>query len=219
VIEWATVTHIGETLRGNTEGRMLVVETHFARQARTIPLTSLQREMVVGSVLGDATLIPTTAGSCFRVHHGSQQQAYVDWKFEVLERYVRSKPSKCRNGYYFRTVTHPEFSDLRNLFYPKDQKVVPIGLLERELTEYGLAVWFMDDGAAEGNQVRFNTQSFSKLENETIAELLRAKFGLYSRLNADKGRYRLRLRAASMDRFRSLVRRHMLPNMLYKLPP
>ena len=175
--------------------------------------------MVVGSILGDGTLLPTTAGSCFRVHHGKQQRTYVDWKHGILEQYVRTPPSECRNGYYFRTVTHPEFSHLRGLCYEQSRKIVPIDLLNSELTDLGLAVWFMDDGAADGKQVRFNTQSFSVDENESLIALLRAKFGLEARLNVDKDRHRLRLTAASMDLFRSLVRPHILPDMLYKLPP
>jgi recombination protein RecA len=213
------VTHIGETLRGNTEGRTLVVETHFARRARTISLTTLQRQMVIGSILGDGTLLPTTSGSCFRVHHGKQQRSYVDWKYGILAQYVRTAPSECRNAYYFRTVTHPEFSHLRELCYDQNRKIVSVGLLERELTDFGLAVWFMDDGASDGRQVRFNSQSFSLNENNSIIALLRAKFGLEARPNVDKGRYRLRLTAASMDRFRNLVKPHLLPDMLYKLPP
>ena len=198
---------------------MLVVETHFARRARSTPLTSLQRQMVVGSLLGDGTLLPTTSGSCFRVHHGKHQRNYVDWKYKILERYVRTAPNVCRNGYYFRTVTHPEFSQLRRLYYDRKRKIVPIEELERDLTSFGLAVWFMDDGASDGKQVRINTQSFSIEENEMIVALLRAKFGLEVRLNKDKDRYRLRLTAASMGRFRNLVSPHILPNMLYKLPP
>ncbi len=49
---------------------------------------------------------------------------------------------------------------------PTDVKVVPIKLLERSLTDFGLAVWIMDDGAAEGKQLRINTQSFSAEEAE-----------------------------------------------------
>ena len=198
---------------------MLVVETLFARRVRTIPLDDLQRQMVIGSILGDGTLPQTTAGSCFRVHHGKRQRSYVDWKHGILERYVRTAPTECRNGYYFRTVTHPELSQLRDLCYEQNRKIVPLDLLNGELTDLGLAVWFMDDGASDGKQVRFNTQSFSLSENEALVAILRAKFGLEARLNVDKDRFRLRLTAASMDRFRAIVQPHILPDMLYKLPP
>jgi hypothetical protein len=121
------------------------------------------------------------------------------------------------NGYYFRTVTHPELAELRERFYCADRKIVSTELLESSLSELGLAVWIMDDGAAEGNQLRLNTQSFSTEEVEGLASLLRAKFGIVMTINKDKDRFRLRCAAASMKRLTALVKPHTLPDMLYKL--
>jgi len=196
------VAHIGETLRGNTEGRKFVVETHFARFAREISLSSLQRELIVGSLLGDAYLMPTTSGFCFRVNHGKQQREYVDWKFRMLAELVRTPPRESGKCYYFRTVTHPEFSRYREYFYSGRRKIVPIELLQEQFTEFSLAVWLMDDGAVDRRQVRLNTQSFSLIENEVLLSFLRAKFGIEARLNRDKDRCRLRVNDASIQRFK-----------------
>ena len=204
--------------KGNTEGRKFVVETHFAKRARALTLTNAERQLVVGSLLGDATLMSTTAGFSFRVHHGIRQTAYVDWKFKILERFVRTSPRVSGNGYYFRTVSHPEFSQLRERFYPAGQKIVPLSLLEAQLDSFGLAVWIMDDGALERKQLRLNTQSFSSKENEGLVRLLRAKFGLEVSLNIDKTRHRLRFNAATIATLLSLIRPHFIPSMLYKLP-
>jgi hypothetical protein len=212
------VAHIGETLRGNTEGRKFVVETHFARLARQMPLTSLQRELIVGSLLGDAYLMPTTSGFCFRVNHGIQQRDYVDWKFNMLAKLVRTPPRESRNCYYFRTVTHPEFSHYREQFYSDNCKIVPLTLLNEQFTEFSLAVWLMDDGAVDRKQVRLNTQSFSFTENEALVGLLRAKFGIQASINRDKDRCRLRINNAGIQRFKDLVGPYLIPSMLYKLP-
>jgi hypothetical protein len=75
----------------------------------------------------------------------------------------------------------------------------------------------MDDGAAEGKQLRLNTQSFSTEEVERLAGLLRAKFGIVMTINKDKNRPRLRCKAKSMERLVELVKPHTLPDMLYKL--
>ena len=183
------MAHIGETLtKGNTEGRELVVETLFGRRARATPFNSRQWELMIGSLLGDATLLKTTSGYCFRVHHGQRQQSLVDWKYAELARYVRSAPKTSGNGYYFRTVTHPRLAELRESFYAGQRKIVPIKVLASDLTEFGLAVWIMDDGAADGNQLRLNTQSFSVEETEELAGLIRAKFGVVVTVNRDKER-------------------------------
>jgi hypothetical protein len=172
---------------------------------------------MIGSLLGDATLLKTTSGYCFRAHHGRRQQGLVNWKYAELANFVRSAPRLSGNGYYFRTVTHPKLAELRESFYTVERKIVPIGLLEGGLTEFGLAVWIMDDGATDGNQLRLNTQSFSVEEAEELARLLRAKFGVVMTLNRDKSRPRLRCNAASMARLVSLVRGYTIPSMLYKL--
>ena len=207
-------------LSGNTEGRLLVVETLFARTARKLALTSRQRDLVIGSVLGDGYLMPTTAGCCFRVSHGLQQRQYVVWKFGIISDFVRTAPRECDGSYYFRTITHPEFSGLRQAFYGGAlQKVLPVGLLYQELTAFGLAIWFMDDGACDRKQLRINTQCFSVDENNMLIEFLQAKFGIVARLNKDKDRYRLRIGEGSVGRFVNLVGQHLIPSMLYKLPP
>jgi LAGLIDADG DNA endonuclease family len=198
---------------------LLVVETYFARTARTVPLTALQRDLVIGSVLGDGYLMPTTAGCCFRVSHGHRQRPYVEWKFRIMSDYVRTAPRECGRSYYFRTITHPQFSGLREAFYRETyKKVVPLNLMNEDLTAFGLAVWFMDDGACERKQVRINTQCFSEEENLVLVEFLQAKFGIAATLNKDKDRYRLRVREDSIQRFMALVGPHLLPDMRYKLP-
>ena len=66
--------------------------------------------------------------------------------------FVRTAPRASGKSYYFRTVTHPALSGLRQAFYASDAtKGIPLELLSRELTAFGLAIWFMDDGAATGS--------------------------------------------------------------------
>jgi len=174
------------------------------------------RAVVLGSLLGDATLLATTAGHCFRVHHGLRQRELVEWKHRQLKRFVRTAPRVCGSGIYFRTVTHPAFGELRNQFYRASRKIVPLAMLEQELDALALAVWIMDDGSAEGKQLRINTQSFTTEEVEALADILRAKFGVTMRVNRDKGKPRLRCESASMRLLRDTVAPHTIPNMLYK---
>jgi hypothetical protein len=195
------------------------VETFFARKTRPVPLSAVQREVVIGALLGDACLMPTTAGWCLRISHGLRQQPYVDWKFQKITGYVRSAPRQCGRSYSFRTTTHPEFVGLRQDFYGSGVvKRVPIRLMHRELTALGLAVWFMDDGAWDGRQVRINTQGFSREENLELIGFLQAKIGVVATLNRDKDRFRLRIAGATMIGFVDLVEPYVIPSMLYKLP-
>jgi LAGLIDADG DNA endonuclease family len=193
------------------------METYFARQARGRPLDRVQHELIVGSLLGDGTLLKTTSGWCFRVHHGLAQRSYVDFKHRIIEQYVQSPPRVSGKGYYFRTVTHSTFSEYREHFYQGARKIIPMELLQERLGGMGLAIWLMDDGNADGGAVRLNTQSFSEKENVALATFLRTKFGLHVRLNRDKSAFRLRIAAASKARLVEVVRPYIHPDMSYKL--
>ena len=194
------------------------METYFARSARATQLSLRQMELLVGSMLGDGTLLRTTRGYCFRVHHGLAQRDLVDWKYNILQRFVRTAPRGCgAAGYYFRTVSHDTFADLRALFYDGRRKIVPIDFVEEYLSPFAMAVWIMDDGARDGRQLRLNTQSFTVSEVRDLARIVELKFNAPATVNVDKGKPRLRIAQSGMAKLINAVRPHMHQTMLYKL--
>ena len=195
------------------------MNTHFAIKARTKLLTGQQLRLVLGSMLGDGYLVKTTRGYAFRVNHSILQKDYVDWKHNLLRDFVNSNPRQSGSTYYFRTITHPKFVELRKLFYKNRLKVIPKKLLETTLDPFILAVWIMDDGSRDGRQLRINTQCFSREEQIFIQYVLRAKLGIETTLNRDKDQLRLRIGAKSMERLRELIEPYIIPSMLYKLIP
>ena len=191
------------------------MDTKRARTARKLQLTERQREVVVGSMLGDGYLVQTTRGFAFRVNHGLAQKEYVDWKFNELNQLTNSPPRQSDRCYYFRTVSHPAFDEMREQFYVEKRKIIP-SQLENWMTPLTFSVWVMDDGAKDGGQLRINTQSFSLEENNELIRILKAKLGVMATLNRDKDRYRLRVSAASMPNVRQIVAPCLLPSMRYK---
>ena len=192
------------------------METMKARNARTRPMTTLQKELIFGSLLGDGHLARTTSGYAFRVNHSISQKEYVDWKYAHLASFTNSQPRVYQRSYYFRTVTHPTMTDLRKMFYIGSQKRLPYET-DAWITPFAFAIWLMDDGARDKNQLRLNTQSFSLEENERLIRILEAKLGITATINRDKDRHRLRVCATSMPRVRKLVAPFIIPSMQYKL--
>ncbi|OHA37787.1 MAG: hypothetical protein A3I97_02610 [Candidatus Taylorbacteria bacterium RIFCSPLOWO2_02_FULL_44_35] len=173
----------------------------------------------MGSLLGDAHLVATTRGFAFRINHGIAQKKYVDWKYLELKNLTNSSPRVCNEKvYYFRSASHPFFNFLRSEFYRGRVKILPNNL-DRWITPLSLAIWFMDDGAKDGRQVRINTQSFSLRENKRLINILEAKLGIFATINRDKNKFRLRVKNKSMSRFRKLILPYLLPGMRYKLSP
>ena len=182
------------------------MRTKFGRLAAATLFTPGQRELVIGSLLGDGSLLATTAGYCFRAHHGIAQHALVDWKYAALRNFVRTEPRRSGKAYYFRTVTHPWLGQLRAMTYnAAGRKTVPLELLHESFGPLGLAAWLMDDGSADHACA-------------SLRRFLHAKFDLEFTVNRDKGLPRLRCRARSMRRLLELVGPHVIPEMRYKLP-
>ena len=137
----------------------------------------------------------------------------------MLKPFVNSAPKRSENAYYFRIVSHPFLIQLRELFYNGQKKVIPKKFLESNFDPFAFSIWIMDDGAADWNQLRINTQSFTLAENLWLIKFLQAKFGIVAKINKDKGKYRLRISAQSMKILRNLVLPYIIPSMLYKLSP
>ena len=167
-------------------------------------------------MLGDGYLVWTTRGFAFRVNHSIDQRDYVDWKYRELEAFTNSPPRQSDRCYYFRTVSHQYFDDLRQMFYVGRKKILPSDIA-RWMTPLVFSTWLMDDGAKDGNQVRINSQSFSLKENERLIATMKAKLGITATLNRDKDRFRLRVRASSMSIVRQIAAPFIIPSMHYKL--
>ena len=122
-----------------------------------IPLTSLQKEYIIGFLLGDSCIERNGRNCRIRFDHSIKQLDYLRWKhhqlcphsgklteYQVID--VRQKqPYKgCR----FYTKTRECFNVYLQLFYPRKKKIVPQNISQL-LTARGLAVWFLDDGSRE----------------------------------------------------------------------
>ena len=191
-----------------------------SRIAKSLSFTKRQQEIIVGSLLGDGHLVKTTCGYAFRVNHSIKQKEYVDWKYSELQMFTNSFPAvyEKENSYYFKCVSHEYFSRMRKKFYLGQKKILPtdIGKL---LTPLAMAIWIMDDGTKEGNQLRINTQSFSLNENIRLIKILEATLGICATLNRDKNHFRLRIRDQSMMLLKQNVLSHIVPSMRYKFSP
>ncbi len=195
------------------------MDTRLAREARILSFSQKQLMFIIGSILGDGYLDTTTRGYSLRIHHGISQKEYVEFKYSLISSFVNSKPKRSGNAYYFRTVSHPLLSKLRSIFYSDRKKVIPKIFLRKNFDPFALAIWIMDDGAADKNQLRINTQSFSLAENLWLIKFLQTKFGIKSTINVDRGKYRLRIADSSMNLLKKLVTPYIIPSMFYKLSP
>ena len=184
-----------------------------------------QQDVLIGTILGDGHLAENWSKTHYRLKVGQsvRQAEYVRWKYEMFRDWVLTPPKVHRStrSLRFATISHPDITHFRNMFYQGRKKVLPnnIGAL---LSPLAVAVWFMDDGNIRktDNKVYgyyINTQSFSERENEALQGILKKRFGVRAAIYQNNGKPRLYIGAGGKAIFRSLVQPYILPSLQYKL--
>lgn len=216
---------------GSSEPLIKMRSNQIEKYKKTLKLSELQKEILVGTLLGDGCLETQNNGRTYRlkIEHSLQQKDYVDWKYEVFRNWVLTEPKireysaygLGRNNYRFSTVSNGSFRFYAKQFYQNDKKIVP-KLISKLLTPLALAVWFMDDGSTKSNQHKalvIHSQSFSKFDLQRIIKILEDKYQIKSvlRKRQDGSGYIVYLLSETIGKFISLVSKHTLPSMRYKL--
>lgn len=195
----------------------------------TLRLSDVQREILVGILLGDACLETQNAGRSHRlkIEQGIAHADYVQHLYSVLRDWVLSPPRPKQGqtrgvttlNLAFQTVSHTELSTYGLLFYRERRKIVPETIGEL-LTARGLAYWYMDDGSmksSESKGVLFNTHAFSSDDVDRLIEVL-VKFGLLARTRRQSDGDQIYVSGASYERFVELVNPYVIEAMRYKVP-
>ena len=185
-------------------------------------LSKVQREVLVGKLLGDGYLGLNGHEARLQVLHSLKQRDYVDWQYVIFHEWTKSLPAPLGKGdYRFRTVTHAEFTRYYKLFYPKGVKVVPSNIADYLDSPLALAVWYMDDGKRRPDcrGFFFDTLSFSESGQHLLIDCLNQNFGLMDlRLHWNGDGYHIYAPARNALHFRELVDEYVIPSMRYKLP-
>src|ERR1039458_7536765 len=92
------------------------------RNLKNISLTNHQREIVIGSVLGDGCIVPNWSKTnyCLKITRSEKQKEYIEWQHENLKPFVLTSPHLYppTRAYTMRTISHEEITKLHSIFYP-----------------------------------------------------------------------------------------------------
>lgn len=197
-------------------------------QSRT-KLTTKQKEILVGIILGDGHLETQNNGRTYRlkVEHSIKQHEYVDWLYENFKEFVTMPPKervrlslgKELKSYGFNTLSIGEFRFYGQLFYQNGKKVIP-KIISKMLSCESVAVWFMDDGSYKSKQHKtyiIHSNSYTKKELEIIKEVFENKFGIEVGIHKQYSQWRLYVYTKSAISFRKMIEQYIVPSMKYKL--
>jgi|TARA_Y100000310_G_scaffold24354_1_gene23389 hypothetical protein len=186
-----------------------------------------EHDLIIGSLLGDASIRKRERNSCFRISHSIKQEAYINWKYGILRNFEFSefyRRKRTINGIEgeiinFATKTHPVFNYYRNLFYKDNIKTIDQNMLQH-LNARSLAIWICDDGSFSRTQdiIILCTNSFSLEEHKLMRDYFNKKFGLNPTIGfRDKKYFYLRFRKEDSKKLIEIIKPFIPECMKYKI--
>lgn len=187
------------------------------------------KQLLIGSLLGDGCFCSVgskTKNMCLSIAHSEKQKEYLEYKWEILNKYNLVSPIveyHVNNkrylhelvGYRFKSRLHPIFTNIRLKYYDSNGHKRIFEEFVKDIDALGLAIWYMDDGYVTKNSCILSTCSFTLEEQLLLANILLNKFDLHFTVGKhDNSMY---LQAKDFPKFVELIKDYIIPSMQYKL--
>jgi len=216
-----------EQLReGLPDSRFL--QGHNRRRARVRELTTVERSVILGGLLGDLCITRPSLTPRLSFTHGIDQLEYAQHKMKVLGRLSWWSVVACTSGYVPDKLgvrgscsCLPALEEIWGLVRPQGPKSPNPGWLEH-VDDRGLAYWFMDDGSVLRSSTGavygalLHTQGFSESENRVLSAWLSAK-GMRVDVKDYGGFPSLYVPRAAVEPLFWRIRPYVHPSMRYKV--
>ncbi len=190
-----------------------------------LDLSSIQRDVLIGTVLGDGSLKISRSGKSaqLQICHSFKSKEYVFWKQQIFKEWVFTEPRyhKINDSLIFRTISHPLIFEYKQAFYKGNIKIIPQNISDILKSALSLAVWFMDDGNGylKNNAYRLSTYAFGLEGNLLLQQCLSKNFNLKANLVRDSKGFQLYIPIleGNARRFKNLIEQYIIPCMRYKI--
>lgn len=199
-------------------------------RAEDTEITPSMRQVILGTIMGDACIKDE---SYYSLGHSVNQTDYFYHTAERLKHFVsavdfkkhlkKNTLDKFDYSLELRTLRHPIFNEYFKKFYSKGKNKKYFSLdAYKDITEEGLAYWFMDDGKIhkDRNSYYLCTGKISLEEVSQLSYFLNKKFGLNTNpQNHDisKGYIYIYIPVNNKDKFINIIEPYIIPSMRYKI--
>ncbi len=179
--------------------------TYINRKKTEQELTQRQKDILYGSMMGDAKRNHTQWNSIACFKHSDKQENYLKWKFEEFRSVSKKETLKFsissdtreeyknhHGSWSFYTKANSDIEECMDKFYGGGKKEITRDILDH-LSELSLAVWYMDDGTTAFShnrmlstgynitpEVKLCTDSFSEQSCDNIVEWFKEKWNIDS---------------------------------------
>nr|QUV75603.1 hypothetical protein [Caulerpa lentillifera] len=197
----------------------------------TLDWTQTQKDIIFGTLLGDASLQTQNKGRTHR-YKFLQSNIHKEYFHHVIS---QLKPWMHKNSHFNierkvwenETLAHSKWNFWNHLFYETKKnglrkKQIPKNQdLELYLTPRAIAYWFMDDGgllASNSKAIVFYTQAFTTQEVRRLGEFLYHKYSLETWVKFNKQKPVLGISGKSFEITKELIGKFIQPCMQLKFP-
>lgn len=157
-------------------------------------LSAMQKDLIIGSMLGDGHIDKREDQPMFIVSHAENQKDYLYYKYNVLKDMCNIKPAfikakyynfgsdklyKCQPQYRICTRIYDCLKEYRGRSYTE---------LLRLMNEYSLAIWVLDDGHRDGKW-ELCVAEYTKDDIEFAINRLKEEYNLIAYPNNSDDRY------------------------------
>ncbi len=179
-----------------------------------LKLTKFQREIIIGTLLGDGHLESQNNARTYRlkIEHSVKEKDYLNFLYDIFKDWIPGGIySYKKNGseiFGFRTCFHSSFRFYGQQFYPQGKKVIP-KIINKMLTEKSLAIWYADNSSKKSSEYKtFNihTLEYLKRDLKRVQDVLEKKLEIKTSLHKQKDKYwRIYILSESTSRFSEII--------------
>ena len=207
----------------------------FYHDLESYSLNQEQKDVIVGSLLGDGNLQSLTKGKTWRYRAIQQanHKEYIQYKYNVLEplcgigpiyEEVLDKPSNTYTyRYSFNTRVSPCLKHYANLFYSFNPetgrfvKTIP-KTIQQILTPHALAICYQDEGGLKWKGAgQLCVEAFSQDEIFRLIKAINSLYAIKTKIVSHKKNFRIAIPESSALDFYELIRPYMVPCMFSKI--
>jgi len=214
----------------NSVRKLIKLVRQWKQDVQTNPFLLISQEehdLIIGSLMGDASIRQREKNSCFRFTHSIRQKEYAKLKKQILNNFNISefREVKRKIGEHvihavdFATKTHHVFNYYRKLFYQNNKKIITQEILN-QINPRSLAFWVCDDGSYDNRQgyIVLCTNSYSLEEHKLMKEFFNKKFGLNPTIGfRDRKYYFLRFKQEDSKKLIQIIKPFIPQSMRYKI--
>ena len=194
-------------------------------------MNELIKQVIVGSVLGDGSLTPSSkrkGEAQLHLGYDDRSLGYLEWMRLMLQD-VGVHPIQVKAGYsqhHFYTQPSVMIGELRRLFYPNGIKRIPAQIKNLLTHPIALAIWYQDDGTLDARHgshwnARIATYCFPKEDCERLVDVLKRNFnldvGVARCTMRNKIYWQLYFRTSTMKDFIEIIRPYIHQDFQYKI--